>query len=147
MQTVPGQRNGEKRKEQLAVVKHPRARPALLVLRNAAGVENRSDAAIAATVRVVSRIVDAEITGGEETSIDESTVKRASMTPAASVEVALPGEVDKVLSDRMRDQAADVDVGEPDFEAGRDTLGSGGWRKRTEVARAIYPRTTFFNGV
>lgn len=151
---VPGQRDGENKKEQLAVVRQPRARPALLSLRRDVGDEKRRDAAIAATVKVVRMIVEVEIIGGEEISIEENIVKKARSMPDASVEVALPGVVVKgdvvdalIVSDRNRDQGAELDVGEPAFEGGRDTLDRGGWRKRTEVAKAIYPRTTFFRGV
>ena len=133
LQTVPGHTEGENRNEQLAVVRQPRARPALLWLRRASGVENRIDAAIAATVKVVSVIADAEIVGGDETSIDERTVKMAKITPAASVVVVSPTELvsgdvaeEFMPSDRNRDHGVDPDVGEGGFEIVPDTLGSGG---------------------
>lgn len=154
MQIVPGHSEGENRKEQLAVVRQPRARPALFWLRRASGEENKIDAAIAATVKVAIAIVDANIVGGDETSIDESTVKTARMAPAASVIVVSPTELvsgdaaeEFIPSDRNCDHGADLDVGEDDFETVPDRLGSGGCRNNTDVAKAMYPRTTFFNGV
>ena len=107
-----------------------------------------------ATVKVVRRIVEVEIVGGEEMSTEERIVKVARSTPAARVVVALDVEIVSgdavgvlVPSDRRRDQEFDVEVGEEAFEAGRDVLGSGGCRNRTEAARARYPRTTLWSGV
>jgi hypothetical protein len=107
------------------------------------GREKRSEADMQATVKVVRRIVEVEIVGGEETSIEDRIVKIARSTPAASVVVASDAEIVRgdavgvlVPSDRRRDQGLGVEVGEETFEFGRDVLGSGGCRNRTEVARA-----------
>jgi hypothetical protein len=144
LQTVPGQREGENRNEQLAVVRQPRARPALLWLRRASGEENRIDAAIAATVNVVSVIAEAEMVGGDETSMDERTVNMARITPAASVVVASPTELvsgdaaeELMPSDRNRDHGVDPDDGDGGFDTVPDTLGKGGCRNRTDAARAM----------
>ena len=153
LQTVPGQREGLNKNEQLAVVRQPRARPALLWLRTAIGEEKRIDAAIAATVNVVSVIAEAEMVGGDETSMDERIVKTARITPAASVVVASPtelvsGDAAEVMpSARNRDHGVDPGDGDGGFDTVPDTLGKGGCKNKTDVARAMYPSTISFSGV
>ena len=54
LQMVPGQSDGEYKNEKLAVVRQPRAKPALLGLRRAEGRENRIAHAMDAIVSVGS---------------------------------------------------------------------------------------------
>ena len=92
MQTVPGQSDGEYKKEQLAVIRQPRARPALLWLRRADGKESIMVHAIEATVRVLKMIANTDIVGGVWSSIEEKIVIMASRTPAARVILISPTE-------------------------------------------------------
>lgn len=115
----------------------------MLSLRREVGEEKRIEAAIAATVKVVSVIVEVEMEGGEETSMDEKIVKTARITPEASVALESPTEVVRgdaadvlIPSDGKRGQDRDFDVGEEDFETDPGTLGKGGCKNRTDVASA-----------
>ena len=63
LQTVPGQRDGENKKELLAVRKQPRARPALLWLRRGGGWETSIADAIEAIANVISIKDEVDIDG------------------------------------------------------------------------------------
>ena len=143
MQTVPGHMDGEKRKEQLAVIRQPRARPALLWLRRADGIENDIAKAIDATVSVIRMIAKAEIEGGVASTTDERTAISASRTPAVRVMLVSPTEQfsGEVAAGVLRDHGTDPDAGEGAFESYRglkrpDIVGSGGCSTKIEIVSA-----------
>lgn len=118
----------------------------MLSLRRANGEEKRSEAAADATVKVASSIVVVDMTGGEDTSIDERIVNVASRTPAPRVVFASPTDVVRG-GEELWDHGEVADTGVEDFETVPEMLGRGGWRNSTEVAKARYPSTTFVRGV
>lgn len=89
---VPGQRDGEYRKEQLAVAKQLRARPALLGLRSAAGLENKIADAIAMMVTAVRNIDEDDIVRDVCKSVAARAVRIARINPAAMVMFTSPTE-------------------------------------------------------
>lgn len=148
LHTVPGQSDGEKRNEQLAVTRQPRARPALLWLRRVEGWENRIAIAIEATARMMSKRDIDESRGGTKVNVDARTVSKADPIPPRSVMSTLIGELiseDDMeavgLLDLDRDHTVDADVGENVAARGlavevdaRD--GRGGGRASIEAASA-----------
>lgn len=148
LHTVPGQSDGEYKNEQLAVIRQPRAKPALLSLRSVEGLENRTADAIEATASVMSIIDDAEIDGAVDSITDATTVKIARIVPLTTVMSTSPAEQVSgdaaerlVLPALLRDHGVDPDTGEPAFELDLDAaatakVGKGGGNTRTEVASA-----------
>lgn len=97
---MPGQVVGEKRKEEAAVKRQPKARPVFLLVRRFAGRAKRTRAAVMAMERV-EKVMERGVTeGAMEKMIEAAMVRTERMAPAYKVavvadEVAMRGEVDE----------------------------------------------------
>ena len=85
LQTVPGQREGEYKKAQHAVKRHPRPSPAGNSLRRVAGSPKSMAALIAATERVLKIIAEAPMDGAMDQVIDKAIEIIDIKRPASSV--------------------------------------------------------------
>jgi hypothetical protein len=100
LQKVPGQVVGEKRKEEAAVKRQPKARPVFLLVRRFAGRAKRTRAAVIAMERV-EKVMERGVTEGAiEKMMEAPMVRTERMAPAYKVaavadEVAMRGEVDE----------------------------------------------------
>jgi len=100
LQKVPGQVLGEKRKDEAAHRRHPRAKPDFLVVRRCAGRAKRTKAAVMAMENVV-KVMDRGVTvGAREKTMEAPMVRIESRAPAYKVVVmsegvAMRGEVDE----------------------------------------------------
>ena len=123
MQIVPGHSDGENKNEKLAVVRQPRARPALVGLRRAEGRENRIADAMDAIVSVISRSDDTDIEGELERIVEARMVNTAKMAPLARVSFTSPTE--HVSGDAAAENRLMANVGK------------GGCRTSTETVSAM----------
>ena len=148
MQTVPGHNVGENMKEQLAVTKQPRARPALLSPRRVAGCEKRMEAAMVPMANVPMITVLTVIVGQAERMVADTMLTATIAAPANNVRFTSPAEhvsgdaaESLKLPDKVRDETADVFEGDAEL-ADPAMTGSGGCSTSIETARARYPRIT-----
>ena len=142
---MPGHIVGEKRKEQLAVTRQPRARPALPSLRSVDGCAKRIEDAMVPTVSVMRAIEVVEMMGAVDVTTEVRTVRTASRAPLSNVRSTASGvhvNGDDVpplmLPVRLRDHGVDTERGEPpdvvvDAPA---RVGSGGGSTSTDIASA-----------
>jgi hypothetical protein len=109
---------GEKRKDEAAHKRHPKARPVFLVVRRCDGRAKRTRAAVMAMENVVN-VIDRGVTvGAREKTMDAAMVRTERRAPAYKVVVisegvAIRGEVDEPFA------------------------GKGGCSKKTEMRRAV----------
>ena len=145
---MPGQSDGENKKEQLAVTRQPRASPALLWLRIVDGCEKMIEDAIDATASVISSIGNAPIVGAVDSKVEASIVVKARMNPLIRVKSASPAEqisgdaaVSVVLPDLVLDHGVDPESGADVFGLGLVTeaaakVGKGGGSTSIETVSA-----------
>ena len=132
---VPGHMVGENRKEQLAVIKQPKARPALLWLRRVTGRAKSVAEAIDATVNNIRTIEDVENVNGYPNTVAVRVVISARNTPAlremsmSSAEAVSTERSCVPFSDRYRLLV---------FNGGK-----GGCSTSEETASARYPKSMF----
>lgn len=141
---MPGQRVGENMKEQLALMKQPRARPALLSPRRVAGWEKRIEADMVPMARVPRMTVPMDTGGAAERMMEARTLTIAMKTPAKSVRLISPAEQvsgeaaeSRKVPDIVR-EVGDV-ILDPEVEDTPARSGSGGWSSSTDTPRAKYP--------
>lgn len=92
MQIVPGQMEGEKRKDEAAVSRAPAARPDFCFERKMEGEAKRARPAVAA-MESVEKAIEERVTGGErDRKMDAPIVRRDRSAPAYKVVAMAEGE-------------------------------------------------------
>lgn len=120
LQTVPGHVLGEKRTEEAAAKRHPRARPAFFCVRSCAGRAKRTKAAVMA-IEKVEKVIERGVTEGAREKMMEARMVRTDRAAPAykvadvSVEVAMRREVEDPFA------------------------GNGGLKMKVDKAKARYP--------